>query len=116
MDLTSREGDWFLDELCSMSANVNHLLQALNDPALCHLQSADMCQRITNAMRASDSVYTSLQVIRMGRGLNHFVLNDPALCHLQSADMCQRITNAMWASDSVYTSLQVIAPTPSPDR
>ena len=26
MDLTSRDGDWFLDELCSMSANVSQFL------------------------------------------------------------------------------------------
>lgn len=30
-DLTSREGDWFLDELCSMSGNVNQLLLLLKD-------------------------------------------------------------------------------------
>ena len=65
MDLTSRDGDWFLDELCSMSGNVNHLLLALNDPALTHLLSADMCQRIAAAMKATDAVYTSLQVRRV---------------------------------------------------
>ena len=27
MDLTSRDGDWFLDELCSMSANVSQFLE-----------------------------------------------------------------------------------------
>ena len=26
MDLTSRDGDWFLDELCSMSGNVSQFL------------------------------------------------------------------------------------------
>ena len=30
-DLTSREGDWFLDELCSMSGNVTQLLVLLKD-------------------------------------------------------------------------------------
>ena len=30
-ELTSREGDWFLDELCSMSGNVNQLLVLLKD-------------------------------------------------------------------------------------
>lgn len=29
MDLTSRDGDWFLDELCSISGNVNHFLDIL---------------------------------------------------------------------------------------
>lgn len=32
--LTSRDGDWFLDELCSMSGNVNHLLGLLQHSAL----------------------------------------------------------------------------------
>ena len=31
MDLTSREGDWFQDELHSMSGNVNQLLTLLNN-------------------------------------------------------------------------------------
>jgi hypothetical protein len=34
VDLTSRDGDWFLDELCSMSGNVNHLLGLLQHTAL----------------------------------------------------------------------------------
>lgn len=29
MDLTSRDGDWFLDELCSMSANVSQFLDMI---------------------------------------------------------------------------------------
>lgn len=33
-ELTSREGDWFLDELCSMSGNVNQLLLLLKDHPL----------------------------------------------------------------------------------
>ncbi len=42
MDLTSREGDWFLDELCSMSGNVNHMLTLLTDTTVvshCQIQS-----------------------------------------------------------------------------
>ena len=29
MDLTSRDGDWFLEELSSISGNVNHFLNTL---------------------------------------------------------------------------------------
>ena len=29
MDLTSRDGDWFLDELCSMSSNIVHFIDTL---------------------------------------------------------------------------------------
>lgn len=62
MDLTSRDGDWFLDELCSMSGNVNHLLGVLSDPAVCQLLPADMCQNISTAMQSCHTVYMSLQV------------------------------------------------------
>lgn len=34
VDLMSREGDWFLDELCSMSGNINHLLSMLQHSSL----------------------------------------------------------------------------------
>ena len=34
MDLTSRDGDWFLDELCSMSANINQMIALIADPAM----------------------------------------------------------------------------------
>lgn len=36
MDLTSRDGDWFLDELCSMSSNVKHFIDMLRvNTAVC---------------------------------------------------------------------------------
>ena len=34
MDLTSRDGDWFLDELCSMSANVSQMISLITDPVM----------------------------------------------------------------------------------
>ena len=34
MDLTSRDGDWFLDELCSMSANINQMITLIADPSM----------------------------------------------------------------------------------
>ena len=58
MDLTSRDGDWFLEELSSISGNVNHFLNTLerntsvSDTVVCGLASdevlpvAGMTQRL----------------------------------------------------------------------
>uniref|UniRef100_A0A2K6FWB0 Serine/threonine-protein kinase SMG1 n=1 Tax=Propithecus coquereli TaxID=379532 RepID=A0A2K6FWB0_PROCO len=62
VDLTSRDGAWFLEELCSMSGNVTCLVQLLKQ---CHLVPQDL--DIPNPMEASEAVhlangvYTSLQ-------------------------------------------------------
>lgn len=63
VDLTSRDGAWFLEELCSMSGNVTCLVQLLKQ---CHLVPQDL--DIPNPVEASEAVhlangvYTSLQV------------------------------------------------------
>ncbi|MXQ90043.1 hypothetical protein E5288_WYG014046 [Bos mutus] len=63
VDLTSRDGAWFLEELCSMSGNVTCLVQLLKQ---CHLVPQDL--DIPNPMEASEAVhlangvYTSLQL------------------------------------------------------
>ncbi|XP_053326618.1 serine/threonine-protein kinase SMG1 [Spea bombifrons] len=62
VDLTSRDGAWFLEELCSMSGNVTCLVQLLMQ---CQLIPQDL--DIPNPMEASEAVhlanavYTSLQ-------------------------------------------------------
>ena len=62
MDLTSRDGDWFLDELCSMSSNVLNTLEMLTvKPLLPH----DLSLKIVTAMKSSDAVYTSLQELNV---------------------------------------------------
>ena len=62
MDLTSRDGDWFLDELCSMSSNVLNTLEMLTvKPLLSH----DLSLKIVTAMKSSDAVYTSLQELNV---------------------------------------------------
>lgn len=64
VDLTSRDGAWFLEELCSMSGNVTCLVQLLKQ---CHLVPQDL--DIPNPIEASEAVhlangvYISLQVI-----------------------------------------------------
>ncbi|XP_043946465.1 serine/threonine-protein kinase SMG1-like [Protopterus annectens] len=62
VDLTSRDGAWFLEELCSMSGNVTCLVQLLQQ---CQLLPQDL--DIPNPLEASEAVYlangvyTSLQ-------------------------------------------------------
>ncbi|KAF2976767.1 hypothetical protein EK904_009294 [Melospiza melodia maxima] len=52
VDLTSRDGAWFLEELCSMSGNVTCLVQLLKQ---CHLVPQDL--DIPNPMEASEAVH-----------------------------------------------------------
>ena len=60
MDLTSRDGDWFLDELCSMSANVSQFL----DMVKIEHQGEDMEQFtvLYKGLQATHRVYVALQV------------------------------------------------------
>ena len=61
MDLTSRDGDWFLDELCSMSANVSQFLEMVK----IEHQGEDMEQFtvLYKGLQATHRVYVALQVI-----------------------------------------------------
>lgn len=74
VDLTSRDGAWFLEELCSMSGNVTCLVQLLKQ---CHLVPQDL--DIPNPIEASEAVhlangvYISLQVILYVK--SSFILN-----------------------------------------
>ncbi|XP_014676456.1 PREDICTED: serine/threonine-protein kinase SMG1-like [Priapulus caudatus] len=64
MDLTSRDGDWFLDELCSMSANVCQLVALLQQHySLAATGGAleELAQRATVVTRGTHHVYLALQ-------------------------------------------------------
>ena len=60
MDLTSREGDWFLDELHSMSGNIHQLLQVIitspQEQSAIHVDRS-LAAMVTN----THNVYTALQ-------------------------------------------------------
>ncbi|KAH3864467.1 hypothetical protein DPMN_027485, partial [Dreissena polymorpha] len=60
MDLTSRDGDWFLEELCSMSGNVTQFLDmvSLYQPQPDDSQLGVMYR----GMQATNHVYNALQV------------------------------------------------------
>lgn len=76
VDLTSRDGAWFLEELCSMSGNVTCLVQLLKQ---CHLVPQDL--DIPNPVEASEAVhlangvYTSLQVNLICLNLKSFLIS-----------------------------------------
>ncbi|KAF4093226.1 hypothetical protein AMELA_G00029800 [Ameiurus melas] len=62
VELTSRDGAWFLEELCSMSGNVTCLVQLLKE---CQLQSHDLDvlspEDTSQAVYLANGVYTCLQ-------------------------------------------------------
>ncbi|XP_076852273.1 serine/threonine-protein kinase SMG1 [Brachyhypopomus gauderio] len=62
VELTSRDGSWFLEELCSMSGNITCLVQLLKE---CHLQSRDLDvlgpAHTSQAVYLANGVYTCLQ-------------------------------------------------------
>ena len=68
MDLTSRDGDWFLDELHSMSGNINQLLSILSSssssstppPPPPHPPGVDLLSLVA-VVTSTHNVYTSLQ-------------------------------------------------------
>lgn len=60
MDLTSRDGDWFLDELCSMSSNVIHFIDTLKTNTL--VQELLHFTSLHRALMATHNVYIALQV------------------------------------------------------
>eukprot|EP00106_Octopus_bimaculoides_P021655 XP_014789097.1 PREDICTED: serine/threonine-protein kinase SMG1-like isoform X1 [Octopus bimaculoides] len=63
MDLTSRDGDWFLDELCSMSGNVNQLLEILIQNSVAETE-LDICQ-LHNALTATHKTYIALHELNV---------------------------------------------------
>ncbi|XP_077868684.1 serine/threonine-protein kinase SMG1-like [Saccoglossus kowalevskii] len=59
MDLTSRDGSWFLEELCSMSGNVSHLVGLLQEHPL--IPMSEDVQHIINTVKYANKVYIALQ-------------------------------------------------------
>lgn len=98
MHLTSRDGDWFLDELCTMCGNISQLLSVLkNNP----LRSAgtqkpsstgDVMENITFSMQvvfAAVKSYNSLQefmsnfrTIIVPEAVKRFLANDMSLLNI----------------------------------
>lgn len=63
VDLTSRDGAWFLEELCSMIGNVSALATLLQRcPLLHHDLELPAPSATTQAVYLANAVYTCLQV------------------------------------------------------
>lgn len=64
-DLTSKDGDWFLDELCTMSGNVSQMIGLLE---MCltnmghEIQPGTVLFSTIAAVNAVHKVYSSMQV------------------------------------------------------
>lgn len=63
MDLTSRDGDWFLEELSSISGNVNHFLNTLERNTT--VGSNEQFKELHTALCATYTVYVAIQDLHM---------------------------------------------------
>ncbi|XP_060585549.1 serine/threonine-protein kinase SMG1-like, partial [Ruditapes philippinarum] len=60
MDLTSRDGDWFLEELCSMSGNVSQFLDMIKSSQQVG-EDSEQFFVLYKGMMSTHNVYTALQ-------------------------------------------------------
>lgn len=89
VDLTSRDGAWFLEELCSMIGNVTALATLLQRcPLLPHDLELPAPSATTQAVYLANAVYTCLQV---GASPKHGEINQIQLAVVCSLDGNERI-------------------------
>lgn len=73
-DLTSKDGDWFLDELCTMSGNVSQMIGLLE---MCltnmghEIQPGTILFATIAAVNAVHKVYSSMQVCNWLLGVHY---------------------------------------------
>lgn len=83
VDLTSRDGAWFLEELCSMIGNITALVTLLQHCSLPHHDLELPAPSATNqAVYLANAVYTCLQVPQLST-LLFFATNDDCLRKLR---------------------------------
>lgn len=101
MHLTSRDGDWFLDELCTMCGNISQLLSVLkNNPLRTQFltknsQTVDALEDINTGMHivfAAVKAYNSLQELMSNfrsiivpEAANCFLKNDASVLYIAEA-------------------------------
>lgn len=88
VDLTSRDGAWFLEELCSMIGNITALVTLLQHCSLPHRDLELPATSATNqVVYLASAVYTCLQVPQLRSGLlfNIFASNTTSLIKLKNA-------------------------------
>lgn len=84
VDLTSRDGAWFLEELCSMIGNITALVTLLQHCSLPHHDLELPATSATNqAVYLANAVYTCLQVPQLRSWLLIFATNTTSLIKLR---------------------------------
>ncbi|XP_031554049.1 serine/threonine-protein kinase SMG1-like, partial [Actinia tenebrosa] len=92
-DLTSREGDWFLEELCSMSGNVTQLLSLLRGhPLVIEEQKSSSKEELNNSIKgifAVHKVFSALQELMTNfrniivpEAIKSFTSGDPSVTRM----------------------------------
>ncbi|EDO48437.1 predicted protein [Nematostella vectensis] len=98
-DLTSRDGDWFLEELCSMSGNVTQLLSLLRDHPVPDKQL--LVYKMADAMKAVVAVHkvfvalqelmTNFRSIIVPEAIKGLLLEEPSV--LQMVENLQNLVS-----------------------
>lgn len=84
VDLTSRDGAWFLEELCSMIGNITALVTLLQHCSLPHHDLELPATSATHqAVYLANAVYTCLQVAQLWSWLPIFATNISCLTKLK---------------------------------
>lgn len=107
MDLTSRDGDWFLDELCSMSSNVMHYIDILKVNT--SVQDLEHFSSLYLALTSTHSVYTALQDLNMN--FRSIILPEAVKAiQAQNASVCSALQDLeKLFSDAGYSTETIIA-------
>ncbi|XP_048575812.1 serine/threonine-protein kinase SMG1 [Nematostella vectensis] len=101
-DLTSRDGDWFLEELCSMSGNVTQLLSLLRDhPVETEPDKQLLVYKMADAMKAVVAVHkvfvalqelmTNFRSIIVPEAIKGLLLEEPSV--LQMVENLQNLVS-----------------------
>ncbi|XP_052059400.1 serine/threonine-protein kinase SMG1-like isoform X1 [Mytilus californianus] len=112
MDLTSRDGDWFLDELCSMSSNVMHFIETLMANTL--VQELVHFSSLHRALMATHNVYIALQELNVNfrsiilpEALKAIQAQEPTVC-LALEEIEKLFSDMTHPLDTIVSQLEVL--------
>lgn len=111
VDLTSRDGAWFLEELCSMSGNVTCLVQLLEQ---CQLVPQDLDipnpSEASEAVHLANGVYTSLQ--ELNTNFRQIIFPEALRCLMKGENTLQNMLNELdsiieQTTDGIYLQMLI---------
>ncbi|OWF37806.1 serine/threonine-protein kinase SMG1-like [Mizuhopecten yessoensis] len=112
MDLTSRDGDWFLDELCSMSSNIMHYIDMLKINTL--VGSLEHFKSLDQALMSTHNVYIALQELNMNfrtiilpEALKAIQGAEPSVCSALE-DMERMFAEASHPLETMVSQLEIL--------